>query len=188
MSKADIVCHLANCEHETAAKAIAEGLTRNAKGYAIHLSGADLICYPDVNAGTYGQRNDRIFSDVADLEDILSPANKAPHREVDLAIVEAAKKGSKTAIVCPPTIYGQGRGLCNKRSIQVPKLVSRTLQRGRPLTDTVWDYASFFCGTNSLSRAVRAKEGLGWKPKSASIFVDITRIIEEEAVSLGIKG
>lgn len=35
----------------------------------------------------------------------------------------------KTAIVCPPTIYGEGRGPGNRRSIQVPNLIKATLEK-----------------------------------------------------------
>ena len=35
----------------------------------------------------------------------------------------------KTAIVCPPTIYGRGRGPGNQRSHQVPELARSTLEK-----------------------------------------------------------
>ncbi|KAH0424831.1 hypothetical protein CcaCcLH18_11329 [Colletotrichum camelliae] len=266
-SKADVTCHLANCEHEAGAKAIAEGLSRNHTGYAIHLSGADNICYPDLNAGTYGKEGDCVFTDLSDLKEILQPSNKAPHREVDSAILEAAKQGRKTAIICPPTIYGPGRGPGNRRSIQIPELISHTLQRRRPFTvrggdniwssvhvqdlsrlflllveaaaagggtadwgvkgfyfaengdfswravaesiakvahargllrttdletlgieeaDAVWDYASFFWGTNSRSRAARARDVLGWEPVEEGVFESISATVESEAAKLGL--
>ncbi|VUC20944.1 unnamed protein product [Clonostachys rosea] len=145
-SKADITCHWASCEHEASAKAIVEGLSRkneNAPGFYIHLSGADNICFPDLNAGTYGVKRDRVFDDWDALDEILAPSNKAPHREVDLAVLEGARKGLKTAIVCPPTIYGPGRGPGNKRSIQVPELALHSLRRGAAFTvgggENIWN-------------------------------------------------
>jgi len=36
----------------------------------------------------------------------------------------------KTAIVCPPTIFGTGRGQGNTRSIQIPGLAKAFLQKG----------------------------------------------------------
>lgn len=260
VSKADITCCWASCEHEADAKAIASG-------FAIHLSGADNICFPDLNAETYGKKGDRIFEDSTDLEEILAPDNKAPHREVDLAILEAAKKGGKTAIVCPPTIYGPGRGPRNQRSIQVPELASHILKRGRALTveggkniwnsmhihdlanlflklieaaaegggqadrdtdgfyfaengdfswratseriateanergllksvelenlsveeaDKMWEYGSFFWGTDSRSRAARAREVLEWKPVESDIFEDVPNVVHAEAGALGL--
>lgn len=267
-SKADITCHLASCEHEAAAKAVAEGVSRNPTGYLIHLSGADYICFPDLNSGTYGKRGDRVFNDLMDCEEILALPNKAPHREVDLAILEAAKKGSKTAIVCPPTIYGPGRGPGNQRSIQLPELVSRSLQRGSAITvnggdnvwnsvhvrdlsklflllvedaagegddkadwgingfyfaengdfswralaegiaqvaeaqgiskgmsldsltveeaDSVWEYGSFLWGTNSRSKAVRARDVLGWEPTEVGIIETIPDVVQAESAALGL--
>ncbi|KAM6510012.1 hypothetical protein FALCPG4_017644 [Fusarium falciforme] len=102
VSKADITCHWASCEHEAAAKAIAEGISRKTKddaGFVIHLSGADIICYPDLNDETYGIKRDQVFDDWDGVGVVTSPPENAPHREVDLAILGI---GGKTAIVCPP--------------------------------------------------------------------------------------
>ncbi|KAF4986468.1 hypothetical protein FDECE_15937 [Fusarium decemcellulare] len=270
VSKADITCHWANCEHEGAAKAIVDGLSRktgDAPGFLIHLSGADIICFPDLRDDTYGIKRDHVFDDWDGLEEVTSPPDDAPHREVDLAILEGAKKGEKTAIVCPPTIYGPGRGPGNKRSIQVPKMALSSLRRGSALTvqggkniwnsvhvhdlsklflklveaaaqgggqadwgskgfyfaengdfdwkaiaeriakdakdqglwksekieqlsvedaNKVWSYASFFWGTNSRSRAVRARKVLGWESEGGDIFEDIAEVVASEAASLGL--
>ncbi|CAI6035800.1 unnamed protein product [Clonostachys chloroleuca] len=145
-SKADVTCHWASCEHEASAKALVESLSRKSKdspGFLIHLSGADNIGFADMNAGTYGVKRDRVFDDLSALEEIVSPANSAPHREVDLAVLEGGKKGLNTAIVCPPTIYGPGRGPGNQRSIQVPELALHSLRRGAVFTvgagENVWN-------------------------------------------------
>ncbi|KAL9567249.1 hypothetical protein ACKAV7_008491 [Fusarium commune] len=144
--KADITCHWANCEDEMAAKAIAEGISRkhaDAPGFVIHLSGADIICFDDVNAGTCGIKRDRTFNDWEGIGEVTSLQDNAPHQGVDQTILGIAKKGGKTAIVCPPTIYGPGRGPGNKRSIQVPELVSHILRRGAAFTvkkgENIWN-------------------------------------------------
>ncbi|KAJ4252485.1 hypothetical protein NW762_011086 [Fusarium torreyae] len=271
VSKADIVGHWASCEHEGAAKAIVEGLARKDRetpGFLIHLSGADIICFEDITEETYGIKRDRIFDDWDGLDEATSVPDDAPHREVDRAILEGAKRGVKTAIVCPPTIYGPGNGPGNQRSIQVPELASRSLQRGAALTvkegeniwnavhvhdlsqlwlklieaaaqgggeadwgtngfyfvengdfiwkaiakriaqeakrqgflkhetveslsvedaDKVWEYGSFFWGTNSRSRAVRARKVLGWSPQAKDgIFDDIAAVVTAEAKVLGL--
>ncbi|KAF4951248.1 hypothetical protein FSARC_12975 [Fusarium sarcochroum] len=271
VSKADIIGHWASCEHEGAAKAIVEGLARRDRetpGFAIHLSGADIICFEDIAEETYGIKRDRIFDDWDGLDEVTSPPDNAPHREVDRVIFEAAKKGAKTAIVCPPTIYGPGNGPGNQRSIQVPELASRSLKRGAALTveggeniwnavhvhdlsqlwlklieaaaqgggkadwgtdgfyfvengdfswkaiaerivheakrqgllkheavdnlsvedaDKVWEYGSFFWGTNSRSRATRARKVLGWSPQTKDdIFDDIAAVVTAEAKASGL--
>lgn len=64
---------------------------------------------------------------------MTSLPDDAPHRNVDKIVLEAGTKQAdriKTAIVCPPTIYGPGRGPDNKRSHQIPELCRTTLEHG----------------------------------------------------------
>lgn len=65
------------------------------------------------------------------------------HRNVDKIVLEAGAKqpdAVKTALLCPPTIYGSGRGPANCRSRQLPVLAHATLENrkapvvGRGLT------------------------------------------------------
>jgi len=72
----------------------------------------------------------------ADQIETLSPT--APHRPVDLAIVNADKEGYvKTYIVIPPTIYGLAKtrfvdaGIQNPHSMQLPSLIEAALDRGQ---------------------------------------------------------
>jgi len=65
----------------------------------------------------------------------LSPT--APHRPVDLEVVNAGKEGYvKTYIVIPPTIYGLAKtrfveaGIQNAHSVQIPSLIEAALLRG----------------------------------------------------------
>lgn len=53
----------------------------------------------------------------------------APHHSADKIVFEANKGYVKTAIVCPPTIYGQGRGPSNQRSHQIPDMAKCVLER-----------------------------------------------------------
>ena len=63
-SKADIVCHLASCEHLSAAQAIAEGDRQSSSKKKttawIHFSGSDILCFEDLNKETYGQKSDKV--------------------------------------------------------------------------------------------------------------------------------
>lgn len=84
---------------------------------------------------TYGEAPSQPPYD--DLEGVLALTtlpDKAFHRDIDQIVLESGKRDQKavrTALICPPTIYGPGRGLVNQRSRQVYNLVEITLKRGR---------------------------------------------------------
>ena len=251
-------------------KAIVDGLARkpaDERGFLIHVSGSDILCYPDTEAVTYGVLGEKIFDDWDGIDELLSVKDSAAHAEVDKAVTEAGKTVAKTAIVCPPTIYGLGRGPGNTRSIQIPTLAELTLKRGTGLTveegkniwstvhiqdlsklflslveaaadgggsakwgdegyyfaengkaswaeiaasvaaeaakkgyiastelekldaktaDEVWEYATFFWGTNSRCKAVRARKVLGWEPSGPNVFDEISRLVAAEAGAMGL--
>lgn len=84
--------------------------------------------------GTYGVRAEKVFDDWDGVKEVTSPPDAAPHRNVDkIAPAAGTEQGArvKTAIVCPPTIYGPGPGPDNQRSIQVYELAKVTLKRGQ---------------------------------------------------------
>jgi nucleoside-diphosphate-sugar epimerase len=61
-----------------------------------------------------------VYNDMDGISELTNLPDRALHRPVD-KIVLAASVGHphvKTAIVCPPTIYGPGRGPDNRRSLQ----------------------------------------------------------------------
>ena len=66
------------------------------------------------------------------MSHLTSLPDTAFHRDVDKLVLAASSGSVKTAIVCPPTIYGPGRGPGNKRSRQVYNLVRITLEKGQP--------------------------------------------------------
>jgi nucleoside-diphosphate-sugar epimerase len=131
--KADIVCHFANCDDEPSAHAIIKGLAaKSSPGYLIHTSGTGILTVGDVQAGTYGEENPKIYNDWDGINEVTSLPDSAWHRLVD-KIVLAGHKSSpnvKTAIVCPPTIYGPGRGPGNTYSDQWHWLAKAYVERG----------------------------------------------------------
>ncbi|KAH7133813.1 hypothetical protein EDB81DRAFT_763092 [Dactylonectria macrodidyma] len=275
-AKADIICHLSNCEHVASAQAIADGARQASPNKqattVIHLSGSDLLVFENLDNETYGVTSDKVFDDWEGLQEIISIKDTAPHKEVDAVVLElgtdASNSTAKTAIVCPPTIYGRGRGPGNQRSIQVPELAAHILKRGSGFqveggknrwatvhihdlsqlflnlvedaasgrwkatwgsegfyfaengtisygdvaswitteawnqgflkstdvesvvwkdADKIWDYASLFWGTNSLTKAVRARQVLDWVPRGPSVADEIRGLVTEEAKALGVK-
>ena len=140
-AKADIVCHFANCDHEESATAIIDGLSKRADGgkpgYLIHTSGTGILEIDDRLRGTYGTRDEKVYDDWDGVGAVTSLPDQAFHRAVDKIVLAASKRGGdgaapiRTAIVCPPTIYGPGRGPGNQTSEQIPRLVELTLRRRR---------------------------------------------------------
>jgi nucleoside-diphosphate-sugar epimerase len=70
-----------------------------------------------------GKLNPKVWSDIDDIDAITSLPDQALHRNVDKIIQEAAAANGeklKTAIICPPDIYGPGRGPGKTHSVYVP--------------------------------------------------------------------
>ncbi|GKZ21545.1 hypothetical protein AbraIFM66951_006727 [Aspergillus brasiliensis] len=155
--KADVVLNFANCDHLPAAEAIVRGLSRRTTpGYVIHTSGAKIIAWEmEANPNTWGKYMPRPYNDWTGVrqltrvrpEDINSSSSSneatdflpdwAAHRDVDLAILEAHRKYPglvRTAIVCPPTVYGPSRFPLPTRSIQLPRLLNVYLRRRQAFT------------------------------------------------------
>ncbi|KAJ7494663.1 hypothetical protein B0H11DRAFT_2002881 [Mycena galericulata] len=135
---ADVVFACADADDLAAAKAILSGMRdrHSSTGVAptlIHTSGTGVV--NDNAGGMHGSAT--IYSDlnIPQLE-TLPPTQ--PHRNVDLALVEADSRGYvKTYIILPSTIYGMAsgplveHGLQNPRSKQIPRLVDVSLERGQ---------------------------------------------------------
>ncbi|TQS32198.1 hypothetical protein Golomagni_07491, partial [Golovinomyces magnicellulatus] len=107
-AKSDVVFHTATADHLASAQAILKGIEdRAAQGKRtiyLHQSGASVLS--DTSPGN--NVNNEIYSDsTAAQVDTLSPT--APHRVIDLAIIEARKKLGNSARIfvwMPPIIYG----------------------------------------------------------------------------------
>lgn len=78
----------------------------------------------------YGELTSKVFNDWDGISELTSLPHEAPHRNVDEIVLDASATftKTKTAIVCPCTIYGAGRGPDNRRSIQVPGLTQTFLK------------------------------------------------------------
>jgi nucleoside-diphosphate-sugar epimerase len=132
-SKADIVLHCANCDHVSAAKALVAGLAKQMKEtYLLHISGAANLCFEDWVEGTYGVKREKVYDDWDGIGEVTSLPDFAPHRNVEKIILAAGDISGgrvRTAIVCPPCIYGPGRGPDNQNSVQVYEYAKATLNR-----------------------------------------------------------
>ncbi|KAL9098814.1 MAG: hypothetical protein Q9163_005592 [Psora crenata] len=135
--KADVVLNCASSDHEGAAQALVRGLAASERqdrpGLLIHTSGTGLLIYKDMERKTLGEASAEIYDDWDGIGAVTSVPDLAPHRVVDKIILNAEGPNLKTAIVCPPTIYGVGRGPGNQRGHQLYELVRCTLQRKQGL-------------------------------------------------------
>ena len=85
--------------------------------------------YSDIDRKTCGEAASKTYDDWDGIGEVTSLPDHAPHRNVDKIVIDAGDSMVKTAVVCPPTIYGVGRGPGNQRSDQVPDMVKYTLER-----------------------------------------------------------
>ncbi|KAL3481277.1 hypothetical protein BJX99DRAFT_253581 [Aspergillus californicus] len=141
-AESDIVLQCASADHPVAVAAIIEGIKSKPAGanpgFLIHTSGTGILGDPDQE---YGAPPDREYDDVADIATITNLPLNRWHRGVDKLVLEASMSEKlvdnekiKTAIVCPPTIYGKGDGPVRVRSVQLPYLANAALRRAGSLT------------------------------------------------------
>ncbi|KAJ4302885.1 hypothetical protein N0V90_001776 [Kalmusia sp. IMI 367209] len=134
-AKADIIVHTANADHPGAATALVAGLAqKQTPGYLIHTSGTGIVASADVQRKTYGELATHVYNDADGIKEVTSLPDSFEHRNVDKIVLAAAAKNPGTiftAIVCPPCIYGPGRGPDNQRSVQAYELTKATLKRGK---------------------------------------------------------
>ncbi|KAF1950633.1 NAD(P)-binding protein [Byssothecium circinans] len=122
-SKADVVVHNGDSDHEPSLNAIIAGLLRRSTpGFLLHLSGTGIIS--DWADEKYlGKLNPKIWSDIDDLDEIrLLPGYAFHHNTEKILHSTAAEQGDKIkiAVICPPDIYGKGLGLGKTWSVFLP--------------------------------------------------------------------
>jgi hypothetical protein len=151
-AKADIVFHFASSDHVSAAEAIKAGLQKGdgEMKYWIHTSGTDILLSPKILEGQEVE-NDvekvKVYDDWDGIKELVSfngsfnhpicihstnaVTDSRSHRPCDKVVLSANSEKVKTAIICPPTIFGPGKGTGSTRSHQVYELAMLTLERGR---------------------------------------------------------
>ena len=74
-----------------------------------------------------------MYNDWSNISEVTSLPDTAVHRAVDKLILAAhlSHPQISTAIVCPPCIYGPGRGPDNRDSVQAYRYAAATLTRGK---------------------------------------------------------
>jgi nucleoside-diphosphate-sugar epimerase len=111
---ADAVVNAAQADHARAVQVFVNAMAGSGK-VLLHTSGSSVI--GDASRGAHA--SDAVFDE--DTPFIVLPAKQA-RRAVELAVLDAAQRGVRSAVMCPSLIYGQGRGI-HAESVQVPTLV-----------------------------------------------------------------
>ncbi|PYI08749.1 nucleoside-diphosphate-sugar epimerase, partial [Aspergillus sclerotiicarbonarius CBS 121057] len=135
-AEADIVLHTADAsDHEGAARAIAAGLekghSKENPGYWLHTGGTGILTFHDTDRNVFGEHSDKVYDDWDHVDELLNLPEHAFHRNVDRVVLETGQTKAgvvQTALVCPPTIYGRGRGPVSQRGRQAYELAKVTLQ------------------------------------------------------------
>lgn len=125
-----------SADHEVSAKAIAAGLveghTHSRPGYWLHVGGTGILTYFDSEVKkTFGEPDEKVFNDLEGVEELVNLPSAAFHRNIDEIVLKTGTENAstvKTAIICPPTIYGKGRGPVSGRGRQVYELTSFILK------------------------------------------------------------
>ena len=205
-SKADIVLHAASADHPGAATALVAGLAqKQSPGYLIHTSGTGVVASADAERKTYGEQTAHVYDDWDGITQVTSLPDTYAHREIDKIVLAAAAKAPGnifTAIVCPPCIYGPGRGPDNRRSVQAYELARATLNRGKGFQvgagQNIWhevhvqDLSNVFLGlvTAALQpgggKATWNAEGYYFAENGEFVWGDISRKIAKIAKEKGL--
>lgn len=109
-----------------------QGHSASRPGFWLHIGGAGILTYFDSEVKkTFGEKDDKVFNDLEGVDELVNLPAAAFHRNVDEIVLNTGIKHAdvvKTAVICPPTIYGKGRGPSSGRGRQVYELASFILK------------------------------------------------------------
>ncbi|KJY01854.1 putative nucleoside-diphosphate-sugar epimerase protein [Zymoseptoria brevis] len=211
---AHIVCNWASADHEACLNAIIRGLSKkhsSAPGYLIQNSGAGLMTFEDIRNQRFGEAlSDKVYNDLDGVHEVTSMPPDAPHVFADQIVLRAAEetKSVRTAIVCPPCIYGAGRGPDNQRSVQIPELCAATIKNGFTPKINAGQAWWNFVHVHDLSalylllveKAAAGGETADWNGKPATwgkegyyfceneefVWADVSQMIADQAKDMGL--
>lgn len=138
--EADIVIDAADSDNEEAVKTFLEALKGSGKIF-IHTSGSSIV-----SDQANGEPSENIFDDhLYDKGSTFKPDPKKQARvDIDKLVLNAAKDGITSMVICPCLIYGKGSGI-KPESQQIPNLanearqseVAKCIGRGENIWSTV---------------------------------------------------
>lgn len=192
----------ADCDHVAAAQAIAKGAqhhTAERPLWLIHTSGTGILTVEDQRARSYGIERPKEYNDWEGVSELVNLPADAFHRNVDEIIIGIGRENpssARTAVVCPPTIYGPGRGPGNTKSVQAYLLSAAVLKRGKGFLvgkgENVWhqvhvqDLSNVYLALGDAAavgggKATWNDEGYYFAENGSFVWGDIQRKVAEEA-------
>lgn len=140
--------------------------------------------------GRFGEGSDRVYGDVDDANEVRDIVKQyATKRVVDDYLLNKVT-GTKTALVFPPIIYGQGRGPVKQRSVQIPEMsrvaaeTRQTVQVGKG--ESTWsnvhvaDVTDVF--VKLIEKAIEGAEGDLWN-QNGLYFVSNGQLVSRPSTS-----
>jgi len=176
---------------------------RNAPGYLIHTSGTGILSFADTDRKIFGEEAKKVYDDWDGIGEITTLPDHAPHRLVDKTVIGAHSDSPivYSAIVCPPTIYGVGRGPGSKRGHQVNELARCTLERkqgvqvgtGKTRWPNIHVYDMSDCYLKLVEAAVQGggkatwnQEGYYFTENGEHMWGDISKVVASAAHKQGL--
>lgn len=167
--------------------------------WLIHTSGTGILTVEDQRARSYGIERPKEYNDWDGVSELVNLPADAFHRNVDEIIINTSKRDPsavRTAIVCPPTIYGPGRGPGNTKSVQAYLLSHFVLKRGKGFLvgkgENVWhqvhvqDLSNVYLALGDAAAAGGGKatwndEGYYLAENGSFVWGDIQRAVAQAA-------
>ena len=118
--RAGAVVNAADSDHRGAVEALLEGLAGSGKPI-LHTSGSSVV-----GDDARGEPSDAVFDEDTPFEP--EPA-KAARVAIDRLVLDAARRGVRSVVVCNSLIYGAGLGP-HRESIQLPALAEQARRSG----------------------------------------------------------
>jgi nucleoside-diphosphate-sugar epimerase len=119
--RADAVVNAAEAGHAASAHAFIDALAGSGKAL-LHTSGSSIVA--DEARGA--RASEAVFDEDTPFR---PPEARRQRREIDLAVLGAAARGVRSAVICPSLIYGLARGP-SRDSAQIPFLARNAREKG----------------------------------------------------------
>jgi nucleoside-diphosphate-sugar epimerase len=162
------------------------------------------LTYFDSSKGRFGEWDGREFNDYSGVRELTTLPDDAFHRNVDKVVLEAGTRHGdviKTAIVCPPTIYGTGRGPVSGQGRQAYELTKLILRKGyAPIIgpgQARWDNVHVFdlsevysllvdaAVQKNLDAEIWGEKGYFFTENGRHVWGDLSRQIARRAAEMG---